>query len=621
MNYKRNPYYTEEQSEEPLSKGQKIFLWSLFLIGLIVMSVGFGSAVECSANIENGCNIASSFTFNRTSIFSFNSSTSNNSLSAINISASNIIIDLNGSTIIGNWTNTILGTGNGSKTAFFLSTFQNITIKNGKIFNYEKGIYQFQTANGLHNIINITFNNTNQGVHMLRPRNNVYNSTFINSYQDAIRFEGASSSHNWIEGNTCIGGADCVSLSSTGDNSGNNTVRYNRFLDGYSKYGIILSRSNNNLIEYNNFSGRLNAIGLTGLNTNTTIRFNIISNTSNGTIGVGTDCAACFGITQYSEVGLDDNLTIYNNTFYNLRDALVLANVSQTFIFNNYFENVTNRPIRLFNLDNLSFYNNTFNNLTQDIVLAKTNIATFPNYYLQGNVFINSIKTYNFISNLTSYFYDYQDYLLLNSTFSSNPNISLSNLVNALIYFSNSSVACSNIATCDNNINITLTPNNYSYVLDNFNLTEGVTRQFSPLSISGSSTSKTITSSLTQSINATVVVNVGSCSFDATYNGNGVQEQSCGGGIATFTLTDIPAGTSQLTLVYLDIDCSTNTSASIIIILAFSALAIVALSLILVARFKEGELDIKTLIIVFIEIIVGLVLFTQIAQLTGSVCS
>ena len=142
-----------------------------------------------------------------------------------------------------------------------------------------------------------------------------------------------------------------------------------------------------------------------------------------------------------------------------------------------------------------------------------------------------------------------------------------------------------------------------------------------PYFSSSSSTSKTITSSLTQSITATVVVNVAQCSFSATYEGNGVNEDSCSDNVATFTLTDIPAGESELILSYLDINCSSNTGASIIIILVFSALAIVTLTFIIIMKFKEGEFDVKVLIIVFIAIIMGLVLFTQIAQLTGEVCA
>ena len=208
---------------------------------------------------------------------------------------------------------------------------------------------------------------------------------------------------------------------------------------------------------------------------------------------------------------------------------------------------------------------------------------------------------------------------LFNENYNTTYNISLYQLTNSLIYFSNNSLACSDIATCDNNINITLTPNNFSYVLDNFNLTEGVTRQFSPLSISGSSTSKTITSSLTDSITATVVVNVAQCSFSATYEGDGVNEDSCIDNIATFTLTDIPAQESELQLSYLDINCDANTSAGSVIILIFTALAIMSISLFLVI--KRDELTIQILLVAFITIMVGIALFIQIAQNLGGVCA
>ena len=65
-----------------------------------------------------------------------------------------------------------------------------------------------------------------------------------------------------------------------------------------------------------------------------------------------------------------------------------------------------------------------------------------------------------------------------------NFNVSTGSLTNALIYFSNLSVACSNIESCDSRINLLLIPNNYSYILNKFNLTEGVNRDKSPLWIS-----------------------------------------------------------------------------------------------------------------------------------------
>ena len=158
-------------------------------------------------------------------------------------------------------------------------------------------------------------------------------------------------------------------------------------------------------------------------------------------------------------------------------------------------------------VDRTEFYiNNLFNNLSIEInnsqykYYESLGLHT-SNYFVQQYVRINQTA-----------FQIFRDYMYFeNYNVTSNVQSNIYNQTNSLIYFSNGSVACSDISTCDNNINITLTPNNYSYVLDNFNLTEGVTRQFSPLSISGSTTSKTITSDLTQSITATVVVNVNDC--------------------------------------------------------------------------------------------------------------
>jgi len=92
----------------------------------------------------------------------------------------------------------------------------------------------------------------------------------------------------------------------------------------------------------------------------------------------------------------------------------------------------------------------------------------------------------------------------------------MNNLSNALIFNTNGTVyGSTNIADNDGNINITLPPGNASYVLDNFNLTEGVTRENSPLWFSSSSdTSKHIASNLTDTVNITVVINVSDCDIN-----------------------------------------------------------------------------------------------------------
>ncbi len=108
------------------------------------------------------------------------------------------------------------------------------------------------------------------------------------------------------------------------------------------------------------------------------------------------------------------------------------------------------------------------------------------------------------------------DYILLNNLESGTPStktIPIYDSTNALIYFSNNSVACSTISSCNGEFNISLSPNNYTYILDNFNLSESSPRQFSPLWFSSSSsTSKHIASNLSQTISGvTVIISVNNC--------------------------------------------------------------------------------------------------------------
>lgn len=79
------------------------------------------------------------------------------------------------------------------------------------------------------------------------------------------------------------------------------------------------------------------------------------------------------------------------------------------------------------------------------------------------------------------------------------------------------------------------------------NLTNRNMTGIPPYISASSSTSKTITSQLSQAITATVVVNVDGCPIDGTYQGSPVSSDSCNGSQATFLLT-IPSGASTLIL-------------------------------------------------------------------------
>lgn len=420
----------------------------------------------------------------------------------------------------------------------------------------------------------------------------------------------------------------------------NNTLIDNNLFLNYGVGGIFAGRINNLTIKNNYFNG-----------------YSIQDMLSNNIQNTARDPVYAIGLLEIQQTFVDDsfspdgynpdsenfvnsglnisNFTLYKSQNVNLTNNTYGSNV-QAYLYSHGAVNLSlndfpsdtwyrkfQLPTYLVDYSEL-WINNNFNNLTYVNKSSTYRGDLYQGWHVHSTDFLDQYFISNYIVDKNYLYFKNTNWSLGHTNTSKYPSIYQINIYNqtrSLVYNTNGSVYCNDINNCNNTITITLGSFNSSYVLDNFNLTEGVTRQFSPLSISGTSTSKTITSTLSQGVNATVIVNVAQCSFSATYQGNKINEDSCNDNIATFTLNEIQGGNSILGFTYLDLACSSNTNASVVIILVFSALAIVALTFILVMKFKAGELDTNILIIVFIAIIVGLVLFTQIAQITGGVCS
>jgi lysophospholipase L1-like esterase len=114
---------------------------------------------------------------------------------------------------------------------------------------------------------------------------------------------------------------------------------------------------------------------------------------------------------------------------------------------------------------------------------------------------------------------------LFNNTDMYPQQINFSTMNSALIYNTNGSVYCSNTPSCTGNGSYSLANFSITYALNNFNASEFVTRNSTPIwySLSNSSTKK-IASNLTQTINATIVFNVTSCGSIARINENSSQQ-------------------------------------------------------------------------------------------------
>ncbi|MBR9683702.1 hypothetical protein GOV03_04145 [Candidatus Woesearchaeota archaeon] len=339
----------------------------------------------------------------------------------------------------------------------------------------------------------------------------------------------------------------------------NNTIT-NMTLN-YDSYdlGLGVLNSSNIYIEDNTWT----EIGTTSIllqgTRNVTIKNNnisiiAISNRSNYGASDGTDVPCAIKAVQrykswFHHFG-NDNITIEGNTFdSDTQCFLQLENGTQiSHDLTGYWYVSFRTPVYLKGISEF-YVSNSFSNLSQ--------------YHITQGIRFNIYSNANGGDNPGMRYQIFKDYLYLENVNTSNIfNNSAHNLTNALIYFDNSSVACSDVSTCDNIINLTLPPNNHSYVLNNFNLTEGVNRSKSPIWFSNTSyNEKRIVSNLTDDINATAVFNVSNCSilrieyisnssvFQKNYTGS---EYSCSDNLVELYVDEIePAQNSNvLTIMY-----------------------------------------------------------------------
>ncbi|MFH1424865.1 MAG: NosD domain-containing protein [archaeon] len=217
---------------------------------------------------------------------------------ALWINASDIYLDCNGSTIMGN------GTGYG---VYINSSFSNVVIRNCILYNYSYGI--FAESNNYHLIANNTVDsNANQGIYLYNSNySNVTNCTAINNSERSLQFTYSyfanatninlttiySAQQLYFEGShncsvfnaTVTGGTDVIFLSGSTNNtfsnittsggnygfylvgSSNNTIK-NSYILNQGDYGIYVMDSNSmdNLF-YNNYLAS-NAAGAWDAGTN-----------------------------------------------------------------------------------------------------------------------------------------------------------------------------------------------------------------------------------------------------------------------------------------------------------------------------------------------------------------
>jgi hypothetical protein len=275
----------------------------------------------------------------------------------------------------------------------------------------------------------------------------------------------------------------------------NSSLIYNNDFTTSNGYGIYLfSNSSYNNISYNRFTTTGDygfAIFVSTLSRYNFLGFNNISTSGQNGYGIYTSEKADF-------------LTTLNNIIHT--SGLYGAGVYLTGAFNNFI-----------NGDSVSTTGQKGYGFVLYAGTAPHNNINSSNNIFQ-NVYFNAtgINSYGFLFEINNnYFNTTIIYPNINGKILNNAlNSTLVNFVLTNTLLTNGTSFCNGTkGLVTDDVNITLAPNEYCYILDNYNITEGVTREHDPISVTGTSTSKTITSTLTDSINATIVVNAECSSY------------------------------------------------------------------------------------------------------------
>lgn len=248
----------------------------------------------------------------------------------------------------------------------------------------------------------------------------------------------------------------------------------------------------------------------------------------------------------------NDNVTFQNNQVYNVTGyAYQFNNASNSNSYADYAHNATTRMFTVTNSLNIGVHNFSSNNSkgidmyvansenvnvsglriynsnTSNVYLSDSNATFFSNSLDRSNTiynisiagasnnvrfenvsgyYFNSTSLSTLYANLTSQWARFESYS------SSNNNLNIYNLTNALIYFQNGSAQCTSIQSCDDNLNISVASYNYSILLDNFSVNQSATvRSNDPITVTNSSSNvRAITSTLTSTLtNVSVTVATG----------------------------------------------------------------------------------------------------------------
>ena len=393
------------------------------------------------------------------------------------------------------------GKGNVETTGLFFGTgSSNLYIKGVNLTNSNNTI----TVRGVNNItldnlyiFNVTIPNTHN-FYIQGNANNVFVKNSQISYSDSgihvvnsnnIIFDNVTIDHLWYN-------RDGYGVGLLLEKNVSNVLINNSWLT-YSNEGILFR--GNHLTVTNTRCSSDNFIK--GFNARDISSCIIVPELYQTWLGDSTEIS---GDNRTNKIGnySSNNITIYGNTYDSSVNVFAYlqgaTNVSIDLTGYPYWFRSFQSPTYLVDRTDL-YINNQYDNVTSCHLTRQGCSTLLGQGYMSP--FAPNYTNYSFFK---SYDYFYNTNPLPQITIIYNKTSAL--LTNGTSICNGSS---SNLASNTGNINITLQQNESCYVLDNFNLTEGISRDNSPLNYSFVNlTEKHITNSLSDTLNVTVAFNV-----------------------------------------------------------------------------------------------------------------
>lgn len=337
----------------------------------------------------------------------------------------------------------------------------------------------------------------------------------------------------------------------------NTTANYDTYDLGLKAYHLNYSTIANTAFSQM-ASGGIFILGSQNISiTGNTFNFISWSNRSNYSANDLNDppCAIKIGETYKSYLGGGlEPLGAQNGSYINTFDSSNIA------LANNTFD--SNTQCYLWSANN-AVISNTLTNYTYWHFQAASNIynpveiymnAQYTNLSRYSSGILNDTLLWQYNGKTKLEYRVHKNYLYFRNVNTSDVfDVATFNLTNGLVYTDNMTIQCANIGLCTQS-NTTLAYNSAEYILQNFNLTEGQNREFSPFNISnGSTNQKFINSTLTTNVsNLTIIINTGgivSSNLLLTFPDGSSQNPAYSYGNNTLTLTTtLPPGVSTLYL-------------------------------------------------------------------------